>query len=58
MFHEFVPKSWIYLREYRWELFKKDALAGITVGIVALPLAMTFGQVGQNGWRKFYDLTN
>lgn len=42
MFHEFVPKSWIYLQEYRWELFKKDALAGITVGIVALPLAMAF----------------
>jgi Sulfate permease and related transporters (MFS superfamily) len=42
MFHEWIPKSFVYLRQYRLDLFKKDLLAGITVGIVALPLAMAF----------------
>ena len=41
--HEFMPKSWICLKEkYTFLLFKKDLFAGITVGIVALPLAMAF----------------
>lgn len=40
---EFIPKSYHYLRKgYRFATFKKDLLAGITVGIVALPLAMAF----------------
>ena len=42
--HEFIPKSYLYLRnKYSWDLFKKDLLAGLTVGIIALPLAMAFG---------------
>lgn len=42
--HEFVPKSWICLfREtYSLTVFRKDLQAGVTVGIVALPLAMAF----------------
>ncbi|MGB7978941.1 MAG: sulfate permease [Chlamydiales bacterium] len=43
MFREFVPKSYLYLRAgYRAVTFKKDLLAGVTVGIIALPLAMAF----------------
>ncbi len=42
MYKEFIPKSYICLRNYTFSLFKKDALAGITVGVVALPLAMAF----------------
>lgn len=42
-FHEFIPKSFLYLRSgYKFSTFKKDLLAGITVGIIALPLAMAF----------------
>lgn len=42
-FHEFIPKSYLYLRNsYRISTFKKDLLAGLTVGIIALPLAMAF----------------
>ncbi|MBI5272985.1 MAG: STAS domain-containing protein [Chlamydiia bacterium] len=42
-FHEFIPKSYLYLRSgYRFSTFKKDLIAGITVGIIALPLAMAF----------------
>ncbi len=40
---EFVPKSWTFLSgEYSWNFFKHDLIAGVTVGIVALPLAMAF----------------
>lgn len=42
-FHEFIPKSYLYLRNgYRFSTFKRDLLAGITIGIIALPLAMAF----------------
>jgi sulfate permease, SulP family len=42
-FHEFIPKSYLYLRHgYQFSMFKKDLLAGLTVGIIALPLAMAF----------------
>jgi SulP family sulfate permease len=42
-FHEFIPKSILYLRSgYKFATFKKDLLAGLTVGIIALPLAMAF----------------
>lgn len=42
-FHEFIPKSYHYLRNgYRFSTFKKDLLAGLTVGIIALPLSMAF----------------
>jgi SulP family sulfate permease len=40
---EFVPKSYQYLRKgYRFATFKKDLIAGLTVGVIALPLAMAF----------------
>ncbi|MDE3046046.1 MAG: sulfate permease [Verrucomicrobiota bacterium] len=41
-FKEFIPKSYECLKNYTLSLFKKDLLAGITVGIIALPLAMAF----------------
>lgn len=41
--HEFFPVSFRYIKNYSWLLFRKDLLAGITVGVVALPLAMAFG---------------
>lgn len=41
-FKAYIPKSWICLKDYSWDFFKKDLIAGITVGIVALPLAMAF----------------
>jgi SulP family sulfate permease len=40
----FVPKSIICLKEgYSWKAFVHDGLAGVTVGVIALPLAMAFG---------------
>lgn len=38
----FIPKSWICLKQYRWQTFKKDLIAGSVIGIIALPLAMAF----------------
>lgn len=37
-----IPKSIQCLREYSWKLFAADAVAGVTVGLVALPLGMAF----------------
>src|SRR5258706_353629 len=37
-----LPKSIIHLKSYTSRLFVADLLAGITVGLVALPLAMAF----------------
>ena len=37
-----LPKSVILLREYNTEKFVHDLIAGVTVGLVALPLAMAF----------------
>src|ERR1700732_3757995 len=37
-----LPKSVICLKSYTPRLFASDLLAGITVGLVALPLAMAF----------------
>src|SRR5215469_12028525 len=39
---DFVPKSVIGLRNYNAQKFWQDLVAGITVGLVALPLAMAF----------------
>lgn len=41
---EFIPKSFIYInrKNYSWSFFRSDLIAGLTVGIVALPLAMAF----------------
>lgn len=42
--HLFVPKTFTVLREgYGFARFKADAVAGMTVAIVALPLAMALG---------------
>jgi SulP family sulfate permease len=38
-----IPKSLLYLRGYKLTTFVHDLMAGITVGLVALPLAMAFG---------------
>ncbi len=42
--HDFVPKSFLCLfrERYSFNIFRKDLQAGVTVGIVALPLAMAF----------------
>jgi sulfate permease, SulP family len=37
-----IPKSVICLRNYNWQNFSGDLFAGVTVGLVALPLAMAF----------------
>ncbi len=42
-FSEFTPKSWVCLKEgYSIRTFLNDLLAGITVGIISLPLTMAF----------------
>src|SRR6266481_2366305 len=43
LFHDrWLPKSVLCLRDYSLNKFLHDLLAGITVGLVALPLAMAF----------------
>lgn len=39
---DFLPKSFLCLREYDRRQFLHDCAAGVTVGLVALPLAMAF----------------
>jgi SulP family sulfate permease len=41
-FKDWAPKSFLVLRHYSWKQFAVDLLAGVTVGLVALPLAMAF----------------
>jgi SulP family sulfate permease len=41
-FRDWAPKSLLVLRHYSWRQFAADLLAGVTVGLVALPLAMAF----------------
>ena len=38
----FLPKSVEALRDYSFDQFARDAVAGVTVGLVALPLAIAF----------------
>lgn len=39
----FIPKSIVCLKDnYNFHIFRHDLIAGVTVGIVALPLAMAF----------------
>ena len=38
-----LPKLVLCLRQYTWRIFLADLIAGVTVGLVALPLAMAFG---------------
>ncbi len=40
---EFKPKLFAVLKDYKKETFTADLMAGIIVGIVALPLAIAFG---------------
>jgi sulfate permease, SulP family len=40
--NEWLPKSILSLRNYSRRTFVSDALAGVTVGLVSLPLAMAF----------------
>jgi sulfate permease, SulP family len=37
-----LPKSAICLRDYSWQNLSGDLFAGVTVGLVAMPLAMAF----------------
>src|SRR5580692_8652202 len=39
---DWLPKSVLCLRSYTKRMFVADLIAGITVGLVALPLAMAF----------------
>jgi SulP family sulfate permease len=39
---DWYPRSIACLREYSWQKFAADVLTGVTVGLVALPLAMAF----------------
>ena len=39
---DWLPKSILALRDYDRRQFFSDAIAGITVGFVAVPLAMAF----------------
>src|ERR1700738_4558747 len=39
---DWLPRSILSLKGYTWDKFAADALAGVTVGLVALPLAMDF----------------
>src|SRR6201986_1344353 len=41
-FERWLPKSVVCLRDYSLTKFSHDLVAGITVGLVALPLAMAF----------------
>ena len=40
--HNWLPRSVLSLRDYSRQKFVSDLIAGITVGLVALPLAMAF----------------
>jgi SulP family sulfate permease len=39
---DWLPRSISCLKDYNWNKFAADVLAGVTVGLVALPLAMAF----------------
>jgi SulP family sulfate permease len=39
---DWLPRSITCLKDYTWQKFAADLLAGVTVGLVALPLAMAF----------------
>jgi sulfate permease, SulP family len=41
-YEAWLPKSVILLRDYSFHKFTADLIAGVTVGLVALPLAMAF----------------
>src|SRR5271168_5390761 len=39
---DWLPQSILSLQDYSWRTFAGDLTAGVTVGLVALPLAMAF----------------
>ncbi|HKQ86531.1 MAG TPA: SulP family inorganic anion transporter [Candidatus Acidoferrales bacterium] len=39
---KWLPKSVLCLKDYNSQKFLHDVIAGVTVGLVALPLAMAF----------------
>src|SRR5208337_5201691 len=39
---QYLPKSVLCLKDYSARIFAADLAAGVTVGLVALPLAMAF----------------
>jgi len=42
-YKDFVPKFFVCMQEgYSWKLFFHDLFAGISVGVIALPLALAF----------------
>ena len=42
-YRDFTPKFFVCLREgYSWNVFLSDLFAGISVGVIALPLALAF----------------
>lgn len=41
-YQDFIPKSFVFLRNYTFDKLKKDLIAGVIVGIIALPLTMAF----------------
>ena len=59
---EFKPKLYTALKNYSKELFMADLMAGIIVGIVALPLAIAFirriarERYYHGNHRRFYHL--
>ena len=46
--NNWLPKSILSLRSYTIRLFAADLLSGVTVGLVALPLAMAFAIASGN----------
>jgi SulP family sulfate permease len=41
-YREFIPQLIECLKTYSFDAFKKDIFAGVTVGLITIPLAMTF----------------
>jgi sulfate permease, SulP family len=47
---QWLPRSITSLRTYSTKQFTHDLASGITVGLVALPLAMAFGIASGVSW--------
>ena len=53
----FVPQSIACIKEYSWKTIGSDLVAGLVVGVVALPLAMAFAiaALGASGPTTIHD---